>query len=251
MTSATAADGNETSILLDVEGASFGYGPVSIVRNLNMSVHAGEVVALLGANGAGKTTTLLGIAGELKRSEGSVRWLGRETNAPLHVRAKEGLGFVPCEQAITPQLSVQDNLRIGRGPVADALELFPELRALLRRPAGLLSGGEQKMVSLGRAIAAMPRLLLVDEISLGLAPLAVQRLLNAVRQCASSGMGVLLVEQQVRVALEVSDRAYVMRRGEIAMEGASADVRHMTHLVEAHYLDQSLTDGPDKCSTGS
>ena len=225
-------------LLLDVRQASFGYGPVSIVRNLTMSVRAGEVVALLGANGAGKTTTLLGIAGVLPCSAGSVTWLGRDGKAPLHVRARRGLGFVPGEQAITPQLSVRDNLRIGRGEPAVALELFPELRPLLRRPAGLLSGGEQKMLSLGRSIAARPRLLLMDEISLGLAPVLVRRLLGAVRQCAADGMGVVLVEQQVRLALEVSDRAYVMRRGEIAMEGASADVRRDAHLVEAHYLDR-------------
>lgn len=231
----------DTDLLVDVRGATFGYGPVSVVRNLTMSVRAGEVVALLGANGAGKTTTLLGIAGVLTCSEGSVRWLGYDGKAPLHVRVRRGLGFVPGDQAITPQLSVHDNLRIGRGRVADALELFPELRPLLRRPAGLLSGGEQKMLSLGRAVAARPRLLLVDEISLGLAPLAVKRLLSAVRQCAADGTGVLLVEQQVRVALDVSDRAYVMRRGEIAMEGASADVSRDAHLIEAHYLDHSAT----------
>jgi branched-chain amino acid transport system ATP-binding protein len=234
--------GQDAEVLLDVRAAAFGYGPVSIVRHLTMSVRAGEVVALLGANGAGKTTTLLGIAGVLTCSEGSLRWLGYDGSAPLHVRVRRGLGFVPGDQAITPQLSVHDNLRIGRGTVAAALELFPELRPLLRRPAGLLSGGEQKMLSLGRAVAAKPRLLLVDEISLGLAPLAVQRLLSAVRQCAANGMGVLLVEQQVRLALEVSDRAYVMRRGEIAMEGASADVSRDAHLIEAHYLDHSATD---------
>jgi branched-chain amino acid transport system ATP-binding protein len=239
MTTDISVEGQQAELLLDVRKATFGYGPVSIVRNLTMSVRAGEVVALLGANGAGKTTTLLGIAGVLSCSEGSVSWLGNDSSAPLHVRVQRGLGFVPGEQAITPHLSVQDNLRIGRGKVAGALELFPELRPLLRRPAGLLSGGEQKMLSLGRAVAAQPRLLLVDEISLGLAPLAVKRLLSAVRQCAADGMGVVIVEQQVRLALEVSDRAYVMRRGEIAMEGASADVSRDAHLIEAHYLDHS------------
>jgi branched-chain amino acid transport system ATP-binding protein len=239
MTHDNSARNQQADLLLDVRKATFGYGPVTVVRNLTMSVRAGEVVALLGANGAGKTTTLLGIAGVLGCSAGSVSWLGYDTSAPLHVRVQRGLGFVPGEQAITPQLSVQDNLRIGRGGVAGALELFPELRPLLRRPAGLLSGGEQKMLSLGRAVAARPRLLLVDEISLGLAPLAVKRLLTAVRQCAADGTGVVIVEQQVKLALGVSDRAYVMRRGEIAMEGASADVSRDAHLIEAHYLDHS------------
>jgi branched-chain amino acid transport system ATP-binding protein len=251
MNNGISAGSPPAELLLDVRKATFSYGPVSIVRNLTMTVRAGEVVALLGANGAGKTTTLLGIAGVLGCTEGSVSWLGHDASAPLHVRVQRGLGFVPGEQAITPQLNVQDNLRIGRGGVAGALELFPELKPLLRRPAGLLSGGEQKMLSLGRAIAARPRLLLVDEISLGLAPLAVRRLLSAVRQCAAGGMGVVIVEQQVRLALEVSDRAYVMRRGEIVMEGASADVSRDAHLVEAHYLDSSVADNADDTVAGN
>jgi branched-chain amino acid transport system ATP-binding protein len=227
-----------TEPLLTVNGATFGYGSVQIVRNLSMTVRAGEIVALLGANGAGKTTTLLGIAGVLKCSEGSVSWLGRDSRAPLHTRVRNGLGFVPGDQAVTPQLTVHENLRIGRGSVAGALELFPELKPLLRRPAGLLSGGEQKMLSLGRVVTARPKLLLVDEISLGLAPLAVNRLLLAIRECAADGMGVVLVEQQVRLALKVSDRAYVMRRGVLAMEGTSAEVGRDPRLIEASYLDR-------------
>src|SRR5262249_35014046 len=142
---------NDDAVLLDVRRACFGYGSVPVVRNLTMTVRSGEIVALLGANGAGKTTTLLGIAGVLPCSEGSVTWLQRDGKAPLPARARQGLGFVPGEQATPPQLSVQDTLRIGRGRAAVALELFPEPRPLLRRPAGLLSGGEQKMLSLGRA----------------------------------------------------------------------------------------------------
>lgn len=228
--------------LLNVNGATFGYGSVEIVRNLSMTVRAGEVVALLGANGAGKTTTLLGIAGVLNCSHGSVSWLGRDRRAPLHTRVRNGLGFVPSDQAITPQLTVQENLRIGRGGMAGALELFPELKPLLRRRAGLLSGGEQKMLSLGRVVAARPKLLLVDEISLGLAPMAVGRLLQAIRECAADDMGVVLVEQQARLALKVSDRAYVMRRGEVAMEGTSAEVSQASRLVEASYLDWEARD---------
>ena len=227
--------------ILEVENASFGYGNIPIVRHLSLTVHAGQVVALLGANGAGKTTTLLGVAGELRCAEGTVRWLGRETKAPLHVRAKQGLGFVPGEQAITPSLNVRDNLRLGRGTTDAALELFPELRPMLRRQGGLLSGGEQKMLSMARAVAARPRLLLVDEISQGLAPLATKRLLAAVRRAADEfGVGVLLVEQQVRQALDLCDRAYVMRRGEIVMEGAGVELGRMMHEIEAHYLDESI-----------
>ncbi len=230
--------------VIEVENASFGYGNIPIVRNLTLMVQPGEIVALLGANGAGKTTTLLGIAGELPCAEGSIKWLGQQTRSPLHVRAKQGLGFVPGEQAITPGLSVQDNLRLGRGPSADALEVFPELQPLLRRHAGLLSGGEQKMLTLGRAIAAKPRLLLVDEISQGLAPLAIKRLLAAIRVAADDGMAVLLVEQQVRIALDICNRAYVMRRGEVVMQGAGAELVQMMHLIEAHYLDDAATTTP-------
>lgn len=230
-------------VLLEVTDATFGYGPVTIVRNLTMSVAPGEVVALLGANGAGKTTTLLGIAGILRPTSGHVRLLGSHSRSALHTRARNGLGFVSGEHSITPALTVRDNLRIGLGDMSLALDLFPELRPLLRRPAGLLSGGEQKMLSLGRAIAANPRLLLVDEISLGLAPLAVKRLLAAVREGASQGMGVVLVEQQVRLALGVSDRAYVMSRGAVAMHGLSDELAANASAIEGHYLDGARSVG--------
>ncbi len=197
------------------------------MRDLTLSVRAGEVVSMLGANGAGKTTTLLGLAGELKASTGIVRWLGNAVRSPLNVRAKQGLALVPGDRGIISKLTVNDNLRLGLGDPAYAIALFPELAPLLKRPAGLLSGGEQKILMLARALGAEPRLLLADELSLGLAPLIVQRLLQAVRQAADSGVGVLLIEQQVRMALDICDRAYVMRRGRVVMDGTREDLGKM------------------------
>jgi ABC-type branched-subunit amino acid transport system ATPase component/branched-subunit amino acid ABC-type transport system permease component len=156
-------------VVLRAEGLSAGYGELAAVRDLNLTVHAGEVVALLGPNGAGKSTILLTLAGELPPLAGEVTYLGRTNPDPLYQRVREGLGFVPEERSVFESLTVGANLRLGPGPSDMALELFPELRPLLGRRAGLCSGGEQKILSLARALAGQPRLLLVDELSLGLA----------------------------------------------------------------------------------
>ena len=205
---------------------------------------AGEVVALFGANGAGKTTTLLAAAGVLPRMSGTVRWLGRATNSPLHRLARAGLALVPEERSVISTLSVADNLRLGRGGISGAVQHFPELEPLLPRRAGLLSGGEQQMLTIGRALASEPKALLVDELSLGLAPLVVERLLDAVRSAAdTSGVAVLLVEQQARRALAVLDRWYLLSNGRIADHGDSAGG---ADALEAAYLctvgDAPITD---------
>ncbi len=208
---------------LRVSGLAAGYGEAAVVRDVDLTVVAGEVVALFGPNGAGKSTTLLTIAGELAALDGTITWNAKPLRGPLHARVRQGLGLVPEERSVLSTLSVRDNLRLGRGTTADALELFPELEPLLGRRAGLLSGGEQQMLSLGRALAARPRLLMVDELSLGLAPQVVERLLDAIREAArTTGVAVLLVEQQARRALHVADRWYLMRRGGIVAEGTSA-----------------------------
>jgi branched-chain amino acid transport system ATP-binding protein len=223
---------------------SVGYGQVSVVTDLNLSVHPGEVVALLGANGAGKTTTLLALAGELPILSGEIALFGSTTRAPLHQRAAGGLAFVTEERSVFMKLSCADNLRLGRGGVEPALALMPELRPLLRRRAGLLSGGEQQMLTLARALASKPRVLLADELSLGLAPLIVRRLLEAVRAAADrDGVGVVLVEQQVSQALRVADRAVILRRGRVVLEGAAADLSARAHEIESHYLT-SVADEP-------
>ncbi len=197
-----------------------GYGEIVVVRGVHLHVAAGEVVALLGPNGSGKSTTLLTLAGELPVLAGQVLWDGEPTSEPLYRRARRGMAFVPEERSVLMQMSVRDNLLIGRGGVRGALDIFPELEPLLDRRAGLLSGGEQQMLTLGRALATKPTVLLVDELSLGLAPLIVDRLLAAVRAAATEdGVAVILVEQQVRRALGVADRWYLMRRGVVVAEG--------------------------------
>jgi ABC-type branched-subunit amino acid transport system ATPase component len=223
--------------LLEARGLAVGYHGVPVVRGVDLHVARGEVVALLGPNGVGKTTTLLTLSGELAPIAGEVSWQGRATKAPLHKRARQGLSLVTEDRSVFMGLSTADNIRLGRTPQARVLAVFPELGALLRRRAGLLSGGEQQMLAIGRALARDPKLLLVDELSLGLAPLIVQRLLRAVRHAASErGVGVLLVEQHVPRALSVADRVYVMQRGKIALEGAAKEVARDLGLLHEIYL---------------
>ena len=235
---ATATSTVDRTPILRGAGLSAGYGSLAAIRNVTVEVHRGEIVALLGANGAGKTTTLLALVGECTVFEGDVTWHGTSIDGwPLHKRARDGIGFVSEERSVFMRLSVLDNLKLGRGPVDDALAIFPELKPLLGRRAGLLSGGEQQMLTLGRAIAAGPEVLLVDELSLGLAPQVTARLFSALRQAVvDRGMGVLLVEQQARRALAAVDRAYVFRQGEIVLSGDGADLADRHAEVEALYL---------------
>jgi branched-chain amino acid transport system ATP-binding protein len=222
--------------IIEARAVSAGYGSVPIVRELDLEVRPGEIVALLGANGAGKTTTLLCLAGELTPVAGVVLWRGEETVAPLHRRARQGLRFVTESRSVFMGLTTADNLRLGRGSLDRALDIFPELRPLLRRTAGLLSGGEQQMLTLARALSCRPALLLADELSLGLAPVVVERLLGALRAAADAGSAVLLVEQQIRGALAVADRAYVIRRGQVLFHGSSTEMLRRLGEIEASYL---------------
>jgi branched-chain amino acid transport system ATP-binding protein len=208
-----------------------------VVHEVDLEVNPGEVVALLGANGAGKTTTLLSLAGELPLMAGSVLLLGEETRAPLHRRARRGLAYVTEERSVFKGLSTADNLRVGDADVDAALKLFPELAKRMKVRGGLLSGGEQQMLALARALSRHPKVLLADELSLGLAPLVVQRLLQAVRAAAlERDTGVLLVEQHVRKVLQFADRVYIMRRGRIQLEGSAAELRERIGEIEEQYL---------------
>lgn len=229
---------NATSnVLIAARSLSLSYGSVPAVRDLDLEVRSGEVVALMGANGAGKSTTLMGLAGLLSASGGHTELMGETTTEPLHKRARRGVRYVSEERSVIRSLSTLDNLRLGPGPVDEAVELFPELQPLLDRPAGLLSGGEQQILTLARALAGDIRVLLADELSLGLAPLVVQRLLNAARAAASErGVGVLLVEQHANLALKHADRAYVLHRGEVALSGAADELRERLDEIEASYL---------------
>lgn len=233
------------STLIEAQAVSAGYGSLAAVRDLDLHVDEGEVVALLGPNGAGKTTTIMTLAGVQQPLSGTVELYGEPTRKPLHSRARRGLALVPEERSVFMQLSTNGNLRLGRGAVANALDMFPELEPLLRRKAGLLSGGEQQILTLARALASEPRVLLADELSLGLAPLVVRRLMAAVRAAADRGVGVLLVEQQARQALEVADRAYVMRRGQIELQGPAKELAGQLADIEQSYLA-----GPDAERSG-
>jgi branched-chain amino acid transport system ATP-binding protein len=222
---------------LEARGIAAGYGPQPVIHDVDIIVYPGEVVALLGANGAGKTTTLLTLAGELPPLRGEVAIDGNVTKAPLYKRARNGLTFVTEEKSVFMGLSTRDNLRVAGVDLREALTLFPELERRLHVRGGLLSGGEQQMLTLARALSRQPRVLLADELSMGLAPLVVKRLLEAVRAAADQrGAAVLLVEQHVRKALKYADRAYVMRRGRIELTGSAAELGSRIDEIEDHYL---------------
>lgn len=229
------------TVLLETRGLAVGYGAAPVVADLHLEVDAGEIVALLGRNGAGKTTTLLGLAGELPAMSGSILWDGAVLEGPLHRRSRKGLGFVTEEKSVIFSLSVLDNLRLGRGDIDRAFALFPELVPLRRRSAGSLSGGEQQILTFARALSRSPRLLLADEISLGLAPLIVSRLTRALRHAADGGLGVLLVEQRVHTALACSDRAYVLGGGRVTLSGASKELLERMDEIESSYLSTHIS----------
>jgi branched-chain amino acid transport system ATP-binding protein len=234
-----------SEIVLEARGLSAGYGPQAVVHDIDIVVGPGEVVGLLGANGAGKTTTLLALAGELPLLAGAVLLHGVATTAPLYRRARQGLTFVTEEKSVFMGLSTRDNLRVADVDVDEALALFPELGKRINVRAGLLSGGEQQMLTLARALSRKPRVLLADELSMGLAPIIVQRLLDAVTQAARErGTAVLLVEQHVRKALQHSDRAYVMRRGQIELSGSAGDLLARIDEIEDRYLAAATADPP-------
>ncbi len=225
--------------VLEARQMCAGYGAVGVVKDLDLVVHSGEVVALLGVNGAGKTTIVRALSGQLKPSGGEVWLKGRPTTAPLHKRVRDGMRLITEDRSVFMGLTTAENLRLG-GQSRDAcLELFPELERLLHRRAGLLSGGEQQMLTLARALAAQPTVLLADELSLGLAPLICVRLLAALRAAADRGSGVLLVEQRARDALQVADRAYVISNGQVAVAGSASELAGRIEEIESTYLASS------------
>ena len=224
--------------LLVADDVHAGYDGVPVLSGVSLDVAAGEVVALLGRNGAGKTTLLNALAGILRPTAGRVAVLGGGAGRPERL-ARRGLTLLPEGRGLFLRLTGRENLRLAgrRTSYDEVLGHFPELTPLLDRPAGQLSGGQQQQLALARALLTAPRLLLVDELSMGLAPLVVEELLRALRRAADEqGTGVLLVEQHVPLALSVADRGYVLDRGRVAVSGSAAELAAHPELVRASYL---------------
>jgi branched-chain amino acid transport system ATP-binding protein len=228
---------------LELRGVSSGYRGRAVTWDVDLAVSEGEVTALLGANGAGKTTTLLTASGLLTPLAGEVMFYGQPVAAGRGAfrTARKGLAHVPQDRALFPRLTVNQHLRLPRGYDRDAheraLALFPALTRIGSRRAGLLSGGEQQMLAIARALVSRPKVLIVDELSAGLAPLVVAELLSTVRNLADTGeMAVLLVEQHVEFALRTADRAYVMSNGRVTLSGPAAQVSERMEQIESSYL---------------
>ena len=229
--------------LLEVTGLAAGYGRLEVIRDVNLIVGAGEVVACIGANGAGKTTTLRAISGVIHVRAGRVQLGDRNiTGASPDSIARMGLAHIPEGRGLFPRLSVEDTLRLAtdslgaRGKLDDAYDFFPRLKQRRHQAVGTLSGGEQQMVAMARAILARPRLLMIDEMSQGLAPTIVQQLFQMIGVFRRQGIAVLLVEQFVGSALQVADRAYIFEHGTVAHEAPAAELRHDRKLVAGTYL---------------
>jgi branched-chain amino acid transport system ATP-binding protein len=221
--------------VLEVRGIDVYYGDAQALHQLSLEVREGEVVTLVGSNGAGKTTTLRAISGLRPIVRGDILFEDRSlVRLPAHRRAELGIALVPEGRELWPQLTVQENLELGaygkaaRQHLSDSLDrvhaLFPVIRERARQVAGSMSGGEQQMVAIARALMSRPRLLMLDEPSLGLAPVVVRQVFDTIRRLHQEGLTILLVEQNLKKALEVADRGYVVETGRIAMEGVAGDL---------------------------
>ncbi|HYT47629.1 MAG TPA: ABC transporter ATP-binding protein [Burkholderiales bacterium] len=232
--------------MLKVQNVELAYGEVPAVRDISFEVAEGEIVTLIGANGAGKSTTMRGVAGAMLPRRGRIVFDGRDvTRMPAHARAAAGIALVPEGRRVFPALTVRENLEMGgfkyrrdRGKVnaliERAMQSFPQLRERASQPAGTLSGGEQQMLALSRALMSEPRLLCMDEPSLGLAPIIVQDIFRSIRTVNASGTSILLVEQNARYALETASRGYVLQTGSIIAAGACADLKQDERVKEAY-----------------
>ena len=239
--------------LLTAEGLELAYGEVSACRDINIRVDDGEIVTLIGANGAGKSSTLRAIAGTLLPRAGRIRFRGQDiTRMASHERTWLGIALVPEGRRVFPFLTVRENLELGafryrknrdkvRSLIDKAFDMFPQLRERASQNAGTLSGGEQQMLALGRAMMSEPHLVCLDEPSLGLAPLIVQDIFRTIRAINAGGTSVLLVEQNARYALETASRGYVLQTGSIIASGSCVSLRNDARVRQA-YLGRSAAE---------
>ncbi len=217
-----------------------GYGRVQVLYGVSVSVEPGEIVALIGPNGAGKSTLLRAATGMIQATRGSVRLGGRDlTRASIETIARAGVSHVPEGRRLFPGLTVRDNLRLGAWRTRDddlsaVVALFPRMRERLDQVAGSMSGGEQQMCAIGRALMSQPDVLLVDELSLGLAPVIVEEIMSRLATVAANGTGVLLVEQDAGHALEIAQRAYVLENGQITLSGRASELADDPRVREAY-----------------
>jgi branched-chain amino acid transport system ATP-binding protein len=235
-----------TAPLLELAGVRAGYGDLQALFDLSLEVRAGEIVTLIGANGAGKTTTLRVISGAVRATGGSVRFDGHDiTGLPAHAMPERGISHVPEGRQLFPFMTVEENLDLGaynrrsrpraRAALAEQLELFPRLKERRRQLAGTLSGGEQQMVAIARGLMADPRLLLLDEPSLGLSPKVTEEVFARIQDIGKRGVTVLIVEQNVVDGLHISDRGYVIEHGRVTLQGKAQDLLH-DDRIRAAYL---------------
>jgi branched-chain amino acid transport system ATP-binding protein len=228
--------------LLRVDGVSAAYGKVTALRDVSIVIRPGEIVAILGANGAGKTTLLNSISGVLPITGGSISFDGKRIDGSKPWQtSRMGISHVPEGREIFPDMTVEKNLLIvdsnGGGPkfdVADVLTMFPRLQERISQLAGGLSGGEQQMLAIGRGLMAQPRLILFDEPSLGLSPVLTKFVLSSIAGLRAKGIAALLVEQNMRAALKIADRAYVLRVGRIVRAGSAAEIANAPDIQEAY-----------------
>ena len=230
--------------ILKVEDINVYYGSIHAIKGISFSVNEGEIVTLIGANGAGKSTTLNTISGLLRSTTGSITFMDENlARVPPHKIVAKGLALVPEGRRVFLQMTVQENLEMGAFTQSNAgipkdlemvYELFPRLRERRRQVSGTLSGGEQQMLAMGRALMSRPRLLMLDEPSMGLAPILVQQIFDIIRELHQAGTTILLVEQNARMALSIADRGYVLETGGIVLEGSGSELMHSDAVKKAY-----------------
>ncbi len=238
--------------MISANSLSVSYGPVRAVRDIELRVERGEVLAVLGRNGAGKTTTMKALAGLLPVSGGSIELDGTDiTELSAEERVRRGLVLVPEGRGMFADLTVRENLLMGAyhrkhspraltGDVERVTEQFPKLAERMGQRAGSLSGGEQQMLAIARAMMSEPSVLMIDEPSLGLAPVIVDQLYEFLATLSETGMTLVIVEQYVAIALSIADRAYVLDKGEVALEGAARDLRESPELIDTYLANESV-----------